>query len=127
MFLIDTDILIWILRGNKKYEDYLQKVKYEGSISVSTITIAEVYKNIYPSEVVKTEGVLGELQTWDVTAPVAKQGGLYWQEYSKNLKNLNLTDCLIAGTAHINNLTLITLNIKHFPMQDIKVINPSSI
>ena len=62
MFLIDTDILIWILRGNKKYEDYLQKIKYEGSLSISTITIAEIYKNVYPSEVVKTENVLAELQ-----------------------------------------------------------------
>jgi predicted nucleic acid-binding protein len=126
MYLIDTDILIWVLRGNKKYEIYLQELKNNGSLSISTITIAEIYKNIYPSEMVKTENLLQELQTWDVTESIAKQGGLYWQQFSKKLKNLNLTDCLIAATANINNLKLVTLNIRHFPMHDIHVVNPSA-
>lgn len=122
MYLIDTDIIIWILRGNKKYEDLLQNLKYKDAISISTITIAEIYKNIYPSEMVKTENLLNELETWDVTAIIAKQAGLYWKQYSKNLKNLNITDYLIAASANINNLTLVSLNIKHFPMKDIKIL-----
>lgn len=124
MYLIDTDIIIWILRGNKKYEDLLQNLKYKDSLSISTVTIAEIYKNIYPSEMVKTENVLHELETWDVTTPVAKQAGLYWQQYVKKLKNLSLTDCLIAGTAHVNNLVLVSLNAKHFPMKDIQILDP---
>lgn len=126
MYLIDTDILIWVLRGNKKYEIFLQELKNKGSLSISTITIAEVYKNIYPSEMVKTDNLLQELQTWDVTELIAKQGGLYWQQFSKKLKNLNLTDCLIAATANINNLKLVTLNIRHFPMHDIQVAHPTA-
>lgn len=124
MYLIDTDIIIWILRGNKKYEEFLQNLKDKDSLSISVITIAEIYKNIYPSEIVKTENVLNELETWDVTPAVAKQAGLYWQEYIKQLKNLNITDCLIAASANVNNLTLVSLNIKHFPMKDIKTLNP---
>ena len=73
---------------------------------------------------VKTENVLKELETWDVTPIIAKQAGLYWQQYSKQLKNISLTDCLIAGTANVNDLMLVSLNIKHFPMKDIKVLNP---
>lgn len=124
MYLIDTDILIWVLRGKKKYEDLLQNLKYKSPLSVSTITIAEIYKNIYPSEIMKTESVLHEFETWNVTIPIAKQAGLYWRQYTKLLKNLNLTDCLIAGTANVNNLILVSLNIKHFPMKDIQLLNP---
>lgn len=124
MYLIDTDIIIWILRGNKKYEDLLQNLKYKSQLSISTVTIAEVYKNIYPSEMVKTENVFREFETWDVTTLIAKIAGLYWQQYSKKLKNLSLTDCLIAGTANVNNLILVSLNIKHFPMKDIQSLNP---
>ena len=124
MYLIDTDILIWVLRGNKKYEKFLQNLKDKDSLSTSTITIAEIYKNTFPSEIVKTENVLNELQAWDVTPAVAKQAGLYWQQYVKQLKNLNITDCLIAATANVNDLTLVSLNIKHFPMKDIKILNP---
>ena len=124
MYLIDTDILIWVLRGNKKYEELLQSLKNKGSLSISTVTIAEIYENIYPSEIVKTENVLKELLTWDVTPAIAKQAGLYWQEFIKELKNLSLMDCLIAATANVNNLTLVSLNTKHFPMKDIKILNP---
>src|SRR3989344_6653920 len=123
VYLIDTDILIWVLRGNEKYEEFLQSLKDKNAFSISTVTIAEIYKNIYPSELLKTESVLEEFLTWDVTKSIAKQAGLYWQQYVKQLKNLSLTDCLIAATANLNNLTLISLNIKHFPMNDIKILN----
>lgn len=126
MFLIDTDIIIWVLRGNTKYENFLQDLKDKNSLSISTVTIAEIYKNVFPSEIVKTESLLGELQTWDVTPAIAKQSGLYWQEYIKKLKKLNLTDCLIAATCNVNNLTLVSLNARHFPMKDIKFQAPPS-
>src|SRR3990167_7299066 len=116
MYLVDTDVLIWALRGNKKLEELLQKLKDKSSLSISTVTIAEIYENIFPSEIVKTENVLNELQTWDVTPEIAKQAGLYWQEYIKRLKNLSLMDCFIAATANVNNLILVSLNAKHFPM-----------
>lgn len=124
MYLIDTDILIWVLRGNKKYEKLLQSLKDKEILSISTVTITEIYKNIFPSEFIKTESLLNELQTWDVTPSIAKQAGLYWQEFVKHLKNLSLMDCLIAATANVNNLTLVSLNTKHFPMKDVKTLNP---
>lgn len=123
MYLIDTDILIWVLRGNEKYEKLLQNLKDKEALSISTVTIAEIFKNIFPSEFVKTESLLNELQTWDVTLPIAKQAGLYWQEFIKQFKNLSLMDCLIAATANVNNLTLVSLNTKHFPMKDIELLN----
>lgn len=126
MYLIDTDIIIWVLRGHGKYTAFLQELKNKGTLSISTITIAEVYKNIFPSEILKTEKLLLELEAHDVTTLIAKQGGLYWQQYSKNLKNLGLADCLIAATANVNDLSLVSLNTKHFPMKDIKVLNPLS-
>lgn len=125
MYLIDTAIIIWVLRNNKKYVDLLKVLSKKTPLAISTITIAEIYKNVYPAELLKTENLLNELQSLDVTPNVAKQAGLYWQEYSKKLKNLSLTDCLIAASANVNNATLVSLNIKHFPMRDIQLLNPS--
>lgn len=123
MYLIDTDIIIWVLRGNEKYIDLLKNLAREGPLTISTISIAEIYKNIYPAELLKTENLLNELQSLDVTPLIAKQAGFYWQEYSKKLKNLTLTDCLIAATANINDSTLVSLNKKHFPMKDIRILD----
>lgn len=124
MYLIDTNIVIWLLRGKKKYVDIVQKLKYKSPLSISTVTIAEVYKNIFPSEILKTENILSEFAVWDVTTPIAKQAGLYWQEYNKKFKKLHILDCVIAGTAKENNLILLTLNIRHFPMKDIHTLDP---
>lgn len=122
MYLIDTDIIIWVLRNNQKYVNLLIKLTHKGTLYISTITIAEIYKNIYPEELIKTEDLLNELQSLDVTPSIAKQAGFYWQEYSKKLQNLNITDCLIAATANINDLTIVSLNKKHFPMKSIKLL-----
>ena len=124
MHLIDTDIIIWVLRNNQKYIKLLKNLSKKGALYISTITIAEVYKNIYPTEHIDTEDVLNKFESIDVTPLIAKQGGFYWQQFHKKLQNLSLADCLIAGTANVNDLTLVSLNIKHFPMKDIQTLNP---
>lgn len=124
MFLLDTDVLIWVLRGKEEIIEKVSKLKDEASLSISVISIAEIYKNIFPSELPATEDYLDQHIIFDVDQKTAKIAGLYWQQYAKQLKNLSLTDCLIAATANVNNLTLVSLNTKHFPMKDIKISNP---
>jgi len=124
MYLIDTDIIIWVLRGNRIYGEILQKLKDKASLSLSSITIAEIYKNVFPSEMVKTEEILQEFLVWQLSASIAKQGGLYWQQFSPKYKKLHLLDCLIAATAREHHLTLLTLNTRHFPMKDIYAADP---
>lgn len=124
MHVIDTDIIIWVLRNNKKYIKLLKNLSKKGALYISTITIAEVYKNIYPTEYNNTEELFNKFKSADVTVSIAKQGGFYWQQYHKKLQNLSLADCLIAATANVHGLTLVSLNAKHFPMKDIKVVSP---
>lgn len=124
MYLLDTDVLIWVLRGNKEIVKKTSTLKEKSELSISVISIAEIYKNIFPSELTVVEDYLQQHIIFEVDQKIAKISGLYFQQYSKQLKNLSLMDCLIAGTANVNNVTLVTLNSKHFPMKDIQVINP---
>ncbi len=124
MYLIDTDIVIWTLRGNRQYLHILDKLRQKSTLAISTVTIAEVYKNTYPSEMIRTEEVLNEYFVWDVSSMIAKQGGLYWQYYVRKFKNLSILDCIIAATAREHNLAILTLNTRHFPMTDIQAFNP---
>ena len=124
MYLIDTNIIIWILRGNKRYLDLQRSLQKEASLYISTITVAEIYKNAFPSEMIKTDEVLNEFDKLTVSSSTAKQAGLYWQQFITKFKNLNIIDCIIAATSHEYDLTLVTLNTKHFPMEDIKVLDP---
>jgi len=124
MYLLDTDVLIWVLRGKKEIVEKVSDLKDKSVLSISVISTAEIYKNIFPSELTTTEDFLLQHVIFDVDQKIAKVAGLYWQQYSKQLKNLSLTDCLIAGTANVNSLTLVSLNVRHFPMKDIHLLNP---
>jgi len=124
MLLLDTDVLIWLVRGNAKLLKAIEGLKKGEVCSISTITIAEIYKNIFPSEIQSTDELIYQHIIYPVDDIIAKQAGFYWQEYSLKLMKLTLTDCLIAATAKINNLVLVSLNTKHFPMKDIKIFNP---
>src|SRR3990170_6619662 len=121
MLLLDTDVLIWLVRGNAKLLKAIEGLKKGEVCSISTITIAEIYKNIFPSEIQSTDELIYQHIIYPVDDIIAKQAGFYWQEYSLKLMKLTLTDCLIAATAKINNLVLVSLNTKHFPMKDIKI------
>ena len=122
MYLLDTDILIWILRDNQRIIKKISNLRHKASISISVISIAEIYQNVFPSELTDTEDLINEHIIFGVDQKIAKLGGLYWQEYSKKLNNLTIADCLIAATANLNGLTLVSLNKKHFPMKDFKFL-----
>ena len=124
MFLLDTDVLIWILRGRKDVKEKISKLKEKSPHAISVISIAEIFRNIFPSELSTTEDFLNQHIIFDVDQKTAKIGGLYCQQYQKQLKNLSLEDCLIAATANVNNLTLVSLNTKRFPMKDVKTLDP---
>ena len=124
MFLLDTDVSIWVLMRRKEIIDRVLKLKDERPLCISVISITEIYKNIFPSELTTTEEYLNQHVLFEVEKKIARIAGLYWQQHSKQLENLSLTDCLIAATANNNNSTLVTLESKHFPMKDIEVLNP---
>lgn len=126
MYLLDTDVLIWILRGQKRIIEWASKTKDTSPLSISVIAIAEIYKNIFPAELTSTEEFLREHIIFSIDPKIARLAGLYWQQYHLKLKNLSLTDCLVAGTANAHDLTLVSLNLKHFPMKDLRTVNPLS-
>lgn len=124
MYLLDTDVLIWILRGNKEITGKVLNLKEKAPLCISVISVAEIYKNIFPSELSDTEEFLDQHIIFEVNVKIAKIAGLYFQQFSKQLKNLSLTDCLIAATVKENNTVLVSLNTKHFSMKDIQILNP---
>ncbi len=123
-YLLDTDVLIWILRGNKKVVSKVKKLVGNKRQAISVISVAEIYKNLFPSEVEKTSELFEASEILPVDYKVAKLAGLYWRDYYKKYKGLSLADCLIASSASLNNLKVVSGNEKHFCMLKGKVVNP---
>jgi predicted nucleic acid-binding protein len=120
--LFDTNILVDALRGLPVCEDYLSRLT-EGDHFCSTITSAELWAGVRPADEDDLDIFLGAFQWIPVDEPIARQAGHYMQKYSKS-HGLTLPDALIAATARSLEADMMTLNIKHFPMKDLKVVAP---
>lgn len=123
MYLLDTDIIIWILRGNTVIAKQIDLFVKGEAVAASVISLAEVYQHIFLKEIPWTEELFSSYQLLPIDVAIARHGGLYWQEFFKKV-HVSITDCLIAATARQYALILLTLNTRHFPMLDIHVHNP---
>lgn len=113
-YLLDSDILVEFLRGREEAMRYLNDL--DGDLLVSVITIAELFAGARND----TEGqVLDEFLSTLAAIPVdriiAERGGRYRQQY-KHSHGTGLDDALIAATAEVMQLRLVTFNQRHFPM-----------
>ena len=118
--LIDTDILIDYLRGISDAVAFVEGNSAEAHISA--INIAELYQGVRPGvEQVKLAKTLSSLICLPITSEKAELAGLFSRDFRPS-HGCGLADCLVAATAYLHNLTLATLNLKHFPMlQDVVV------
>lgn len=115
-FLVDSDIIIWYLKGREQEAILLKELSEKRELSFSVVTIAEVRAGLTK----EAREIINELKNifvpLDITADIAELAGEFKQKYQ-----LDIADMFIAATAVSANLNLVTYNKKHFPMPDIKL------
>jgi len=113
MIMIDTDVLIWYMRGNSKAKSVVENLD---SFFISVVTYMELVQGMKN----KRELILlrSALRKWNVKILFinedisAKSMFLVEQHYLGS--SLVLADALIAATAIANGLKLLTGNTKHY-------------
>lgn len=114
--LVDTTILVDHLRGREDARQYLRSI--EGARSVSVVSRAELFAGVFDEEDRRKVGtLLSAFQTHEVTAPIAEMAGVFKRDYQPS-HGTGIADALIAATAEVHDVRLVTLNEKHFPMLD---------
>jgi tRNA(fMet)-specific endonuclease VapC len=114
-FLLDSDILIDFLKGKahaiKRLETLTQR-----SIAVSAITVAEVLEGTVDNPVRLQEALkaLSKFQIISADFEIAQRFAQERKLLRKAGKLIDNMDLLIASTALVYNLTLITNNTKDF-------------
>lgn len=111
--IFDTDIFIWIERGNTKAAHLVEKEE-ERFLSVQTylelLQCAENKKqHEYTKQFLKDFG----FRTLPLSGNIGHRATVYIEEYSLS-HGLRAGDALIAATATENNMPLCTSNAKHF-------------
>ena len=107
--IIDTDVLIWYLRGNKK-----AKIAVESNIpfSISVVTYMEIIQGMKNKDEFKI--FQKQIQRWNIhiiqlSQEISSRAMFYIQEYFLS-NSMMLADALIAATIVQNNEVLLTAN-----------------
>ena len=122
-YLLDTNVIIDAINEKKNRHQFLLNLAEQQGHTLATcpINVAEVYAGMRPKEAQRTTYLLQSLELLPITFPVAELAGSLKYDYSKKGVTLSLTDAIIAAVAIHNQLTLITENTRHFPMQDLSL------
>jgi hypothetical protein len=121
-FLLDTTILIDLFRGRQEAIVFLDKLSQEGSLFVCAVVVSEIFSGVRPAELSKVEEFLEAMNYVQIDYKTAKRAGLYKRDFQRKGINLSISDTLIASTAVDHSLTLVTKNVRHFPMRELNVI-----
>jgi len=112
--LLDTDVMVDYLRGNGHARDFV--MREADAIAVSAITVAELFAGVRTdAEARDLDELLGAITVLAVSADIARQAGLLKARYARS-HGLGIADAVIAATTHMHELTLATLNVRHYPM-----------
>lgn len=117
MLMLDSDILIWILRNDENRKSkFVNAVKtLNGQIFITPIQYAEIMAGVRERERLDTNIFLDSLKTVPIGSEAGKLAGEFVREYKKT-HNLQIADALIAATTRLNGFQLWTDNKKHYPM-----------
>ena len=119
---VDSDVLIWHLRGERKALNFLRKLRDGGEYElwIGALQRAEVIFFMRPEEEEATELFLSQFKTAAVDqAIVDVAGALYRKWYPSH--GVDINDALLAATAMQSGGMVFCLNVKHYPMPEVPV------
>jgi tRNA(fMet)-specific endonuclease VapC len=118
MFLLDTDTVIYALKGQAQVMENLRDHLHD-PLYLSAITMMELYYGAYKSQ--NIDANLAKLKTIESSFALLPPGPETVETFGRlkaalELQGLRLADLdlIIAATALARNLTLVTNNQKHF-------------
>ena len=124
--LFDTDILIFVQRGNIKAAQLIEEID-ERNISILTYMellqcAKDKSQHKYTMDFLKTFG----FKILPLSENIGHRASIYVEEYSLS-HNIRSGDAIVAATAIEYGLTLLTANAKHFkPVKELhlKIFKP---
>lgn len=122
ILLLDTTVLLDVLRGLQKRRSLLAELVAAGHIlSTAAVNIAEVYAGMRREEETRTEAFLSSLDCYPITGAIARRAGSLKCTWARQGRTLSLADMMIAATAIEHGLALMTDNRKDFPLPELKL------
>jgi predicted nucleic acid-binding protein len=119
---VDSDILIWHLRGEARAAALLRRLSAERGLELWTGALqrAEVVFFMRPNEETPTLSFLSRFRTEPVTQQVVDVAGQMYRKWNPS-HGIDVNDAVLAATAALTGGSIYTLNTKHYPMPEVGV------
>jgi len=119
---IDSDVIIWHLRGEKKASKFLRNLSKskEYELWIGAIQRAEIVFFMRPNETEQTELLLSQFQTAIIDQKIVDTAGFLFRKWNPS-HGIDINDAILAATALETGGHIYTLNKKHYPIPEIIV------
>lgn len=118
--LLDSDVLIWVLRGKTAAVDFVTQLLKNEAPFISSLAVYEIWSGAKKNEETAIDEFLSAFPVLAVTPEIARQGASYYREFRTRGVTISVADALIAATARVHQLVLVSQNQRDFPMTDIE-------
>ena len=118
--LFDTDILIWVSRGNPRAASVVDAAPQRYISIMTRMELIQGARN--KTHISRVESFIAEYDflVLPLTDDIGHRALIYVEEYALG-HGLRANDAVVAATAAENNLVLCSSNIKHYkPIKDLK-------
>lgn len=112
--LLDSSILIDVLRGSPEAVSYLSSL--DSVPACSEITRVEVLRGLRSPERRRARRLLESLEWVAVDRAVAERAGELGRRWRRSHDGIATADLIIAASAELLDAELATANVRHFPM-----------
>jgi predicted nucleic acid-binding protein len=116
--LIDTSVLIDHTRGVPAAHDALLRALDSGALHSSEIVRTELLVLIRERELAAISPLLDQIVWHPVDRPVAERAGELGRRWLPAHSGIDAADFVIAATTDLLGASLLTRNVRHFPMFD---------
>lgn len=114
MYLLDTSVLIDVLRGSRPALDWLEQL--DEVPLCSEVTRVEILRGVRSPERTKTERLIDSLRWAPVDETISRRAGELGRRHRRSHRGIGVADLLIAATTLTFGATLATANVRHYPM-----------
>ena len=115
-YLLDSGLLIRHLRGRPEAVQIMREIGKRERLAIASVSRLEIHAGMRTHERYRTQKLLSRFLTYPMDADIAERAGDYIREYHDQGVSVSVPDAIIAATALLHGLTLVTFNPKDFPM-----------
>lgn len=120
-FVLDSDVIIWHLRGRREVLEMLRDLQHFGLPACSAISVLEIQVGLKKGEEEKTDSFLRSLRIIDVDRQIASKAAQLIREGKGKGTSVDLPDAIIASTCILSRMPLVTYNARHYPFEELRL------